>query len=759
MAFSSRFVLPLVCATLPIFAEAQVPRARPVEEEPPNLNVVPKAQPVDTPAPQQPSADIPRAKPLEGLPSGGIPRTPAPAAPSQPVASAPVQKKSKPKAEPVVPEPPPASTPPPGPELKAGWQTQKEARTFTLSVPAPRGQIVDRHGVPWAQSRTAQYLALNFPYFGENVADAQILKYAAERVSAANRLLHKKWNLPQDRVIQHYKNRRWLPLVFSIQEGLNDEVSPEQQVALKPLLKPGSGLMLQPAYLRVYPKNESGAHMIGYTGKTRPLPVGPIQDGDPVFEETEGREGLEKSFDRELQGKAGLVNVLFNPDGTKVKEEVLRRPIPGNNVVTTLDYNFQKYAENALAKHSTGGAMVILDVHTGDILAMASFPSFDPNLYIPGISREALQKLNADKGKPLFARAFQAEYPPASTFKVMVSLAGLENGSITPHTAFDCANGIVVGDRVFKNWNKEGEGEMNVVGAIKRSCNTWFYQAGLQIGAPAITNMAMRMGFGERTGIPLVERAGFVPTDSWAMQRWGHKMLGGEIANLSIGQGDTLVTPLQAAQAMAAMADGTNMPQLRLVLQVQDLNDKVVSAFPAKVRRQVNLKPIAHDTVLKGMIAVVSGANGTGSAAGLPQCQIAGKTGTAQWKPSEKRNLAWFTGFLPANDPLYAFAVLYEGEPGEEISGGHKAAPIVHEVFENIFKNAPPDEPLVLLTQNKDSKKIPLTGQDEETDGAAPRVRDEENDSPPPQQRQVNQAARDDSRRGIGGFFHRLFGR
>jgi len=746
MVFSPRMIFVAVSAVWPLLAMAQgVPKAEPVEDVP-VARPVPKAEPVDVPtAPAAP--DVPPPLPPIQAPKRTAPPTPPPPAPT-----AKAKSTLPPVPDVVVPELKPAT-----PELKAGWQTEKEARTFTLTVPAPRGQIVDRHGIPFAQIRAAQYLALNFPFLGANATDAQILQYAAERVAAVNRLLHKKWNLPQDRVLQHYKNRRWLPLVFSITDGLNDELTDDQITALKPMLQPGKGLMLQPAYLRVYPKHICAAHIIGYTGKTRPLPVGPIQDGDPVFEETEGRSGLEKSFDHDLQGKPGLVNVLFDPSGLKLKEEVLKRPIPGNNVVTSLDYNFQKYAENALAKHTTGGAMVILDVHTGDVLAMASFPLFDPNVYIPGITKAALEKLNAEKGDPLFPRAFAGEYPPASTFKIMVSLAGLESGEITPHTSFDCSNGIQIGDHFFRNWNKEGEGEMNVVSAMKRSCNTWFYQAGMKMGSTPITNMAIRMGFGERTGVPLAERPGFVPTDSWAIQHWGHKLVGGDVANLSIGQGTTLVTPLQAAQAMAAVADGNNMPQVRLVLQVQDLNDKVVQAFQPKIRRQVNLKPIAHDTVVKGMVAVVSGSNGTGSAAGLPQVQVAGKTGTAQWKPNEHRNLAWFTGFLPAEDPLYAFAVVYEGEPGEEISGGHKAAPIVHEVFENIFKNAPPDEPLVQLAQNnKDKKKrIAITDSDESTDGGGGR------DDATPVVRQAApaaQAARDDRNKGIGGFFKKLFG-
>lgn len=653
----------------------------------------------------------------------------------------------------------PLTEPQAKPELKAGWQTQKEARTFTLSVPAPRGLIVDRHGMPLAQCRVAQHLALNFPFLGAKATDAQILAYATQRVADANRVLHKNWNLSQDRVLQHYKNRRWLPLVFSISDGINEELSPEQQEKIIPYIKQGGGLMMQPAYLRVYPKGAFASHIIGYTGKTRPLPLGPIQDGDTMFEEQEGREGLEKSFDRDLQGKPGAINILFNPDGTKMKEEILRRPVPGNNVVTTLDYNFQKYAENALAKHTTGGAMVILDIKTGEILAMASFPLYDLNLFIPGITTQNFQRLSQDKGLPLFARSFRGEYPPASTFKVVVSLAGLESGAISPRTAYDCSSSLQVGDRVFHNWNKEGEGEMNVVSAIKRSCNTWFYQAGLATGATPIAAMATRLGFGERTGIPLAAEApGFVPTDSWFMQHLGHKMLGGDIANFSIGQGRTLVTPLQAAQAMAAVADSANIPQVRLIKQVQDINDRVLQTFAPAVRRKVDLKQLARDTVVKGMIAVVNGENGTGQAAAIDakyHCKIAGKTGTAQWKPNENRNLAWFTGFLPVEDPLYAYAVVYEGQPGEEISGGKKAAPIIHEVFENIFKNAPPDEPLVMLAQsNKDAKKAVAVSEDDEQADTSVKSNPEETGTPisqPP--------APQEERKSVGGFFRKLFGK
>lgn len=659
------------------------------------------------------------------------------------------------KAEPVVDvTDKPAIAPPKPPEKKdlvASWRTQSEARTLTLSIPAPRGQIVDRNGVPLAQNRVVQYLALNFPYL-ESPSSGQILEFARGRMALANRLLGKKWDLPDDKLLQHYEHRRWLPLVFSIEDGLSVELTAEEQEKIKPLL--GSGLFLQPAYLRHYPKDATACHVVGYTGKTRPLPTGPIVDGDPLFEEMEGREGLEVAFDKDLKGRPGMINILFSPDGKRLSEEVLRRPIPGNNLVMSLDYNYQKYAENALFKNArNGGAMVIMDVHSGDVLAMASNPGFNLNEFIPGIRKDRFKMLSDDPKLPLFPRTFRGEYPPASTFKIMVALAGLDSGVITPRTAFDCDSAMQIGNVIFHNWHKEGEGPMNVITAIKRSCNTWFYKAGLETGGDAIAAMAQRMGFGEKTGLPLkAEGDGFVQTTAWTLQRLGHKFLPGDVANIAIGQGRVLATPIQVCQAMAALADGMNLPQARLVKQVQDLNDRVIQAFPIRQRR-IDLKPDVREVVVKGMIAVVSGDGGTGGRAAIKHAQIAGKTGTAQWKnfddDEKDRKLAWFTGFLPANNPVYAFAVLYEGAPGEKVSGGAIAAPIVQEVFTKIYENAPPEDPLLLAARDAPKAEVVDEG-DMDAVEDAPRAEEVEPMPPPPAQEQP---------RGVRGLLRRLFGR
>ncbi len=626
------------------------------------------------------------------------------------------------KAEPVSDAEPKPDDPPKKAEKKdlvGSWQTMKEARTLILSVPAPRGQIVDRNGIPLAQNRVVQYLALNFPHFTPPSPE-KILEFAHAKIALANRALGKTWALKDEDLLKHYENRRWVPLVFSVKEGLNEELTVEEQEKIKPLL--GTGLFLQPAYVRRYPKDATACHIIGYAGRTRPLPITPVQDGDPLFEEMEGREGLELTFDRDLKGQPGSINYLFNPDGTRLKEEVLRRPAPGNNIVTTLDFNFQNYAEVALAKNArNGGAMVIMDVHSGDVLAMASNPGFNLNDFVPGINQARYKELSENPKLPLFARAFRGEYPPASTFKLVVSLAALESGKIDTGTYFDCDSAMQIGNVVMHNWAKEGEGPMNVITAIKRSCNTWFYKAGLEIGGEAIANMALRMGFGEKTGLPLkAEASGFVQTAAWTQQRLGHKFLPGDVANIAIGQGRMLASPIQVCQSMAAIADGLNMPQARIVKQVQDLNDRVVQAFPIRQKR-VELQPDARDAAIKGMIAVVNASGGTGKNAAIKHAMLAGKTGTAQWKnfedDSKDRRLAWFTGFVPATNPVYAFAIVYEGAPGEKVSGGAIAAPIVSEVFTKIYENASPEDPLVIAA--RDAPKAEIVEEDENAPDSA----------------------------------------
>lgn len=579
--------------------------------------------------------------------------------------------------------------------IKTSLETQSEARTFTLAVPAPRGQILDRKGRPLAQSKVAYYAAINFPQLAD-ASDQDILRYAGERIVHTNQMFGASWDLDAETVLKHYRNRRWLPLIYS--EVLTEDEADEIRAnGMK-------GLILQPVYLRHYPNGEFLSHVLGYVGRRPPLATGPIGRDEPLWGVGHGAEGLEEQFDRYLKGEPGKVNLLFEADGTKVREEVIRRPKPGQSLVTTIDADMQKLTEKLLAENTKSGAFVVMDVRNGDILAMASWPQFDPNDFIPKISTEAFAALQNDPRKPLFPRAFRGNYPPASTFKVAVALAALENQTVTESTLYSCPTQWHIGNTIMHNWNKKGEGSMNVIGALARSCNTWFYQVGTRTGTDGVTSMARRLGLGEKTGIPLkAEAAGFMPTDRWFRQKHGYFMPDGQLANICIGQGLAEASPLQIARMMAAIGNRRYTPKPRLVKQVQDFNHTIVASFPPENRNELNIDPYYLDVVSEGMKEVVNSGRGTGTKASNDMIVVAGKTGTGQWKPALEQNLAWFAGFAPADYPVYSFAVIYEGTPGEKVGGGSKCAPIIGSFFEEHLKD---EENLAALNAASEDVKI-----------------------------------------------------
>jgi penicillin-binding protein 2 len=468
-----------------------------------------------------------------------------------------------------------------------------------------------------------------------------------------------------------------------------------------------SGLVLHPIYKRFYPEGELAAHIIGYSGSVGKLPTGPINFNEPLWEESEGRAGLEKLFNTQLTGEPGMKRLIFDENGNKLLEEQVTRPRPGGTVVTTLDFKWQKLAEETLRNGCRRGAFVVLDVVTGEVLVMASRPSFDLNDFIPGINEKDFRALNEDPSTPLYGRAFQSVYPPASAFKPIVALAALNNGTVTENSEIYCPAALSVGNTVMHNWTKVPEGSINVKRALARSTNTWFYQVGIDVGPSAFLNLARRLGFGQTTGLPLIgENAGLVPNDEWMMKNERRRILNGDTANLSIGQGSLLASPLQVAQAMAGIANGSIMPKLQLIRQVQDTRGRVVQATLPQRKDWLGIDPKAIEVVHKGMSDVVNGGGGTGQSAQLSYTTLCGKTGTAQWgPPSKNQRLAWFAGYLPEDNPRYSFAVLYEGRPGEKVSGGRMAAPMVKKFFEGIKDDIkdviePPKKALVVVDES-----------------------------------------------------------
>ena len=568
---------------------------------------------------------------------------------------------------------------PPEETIIPTFETQKLARTYILDVPGPRGQITDRNGVPLAQNRLSYNLAINFPT-PLDFSDAQALSFVREKIDKASPLIGHRLKISDETILRHYRNRGIMPLEIA------QNLSPSEYEEIKDNLS--SGIIVRPVYVRIYPKGKLAGQIIGYTGKTGRNPDGIVDNHETLWPETEGREGLEQTFNEMLTGKHGEYKLTFDKDGRKTSERLVTPPEPGYNVVTTLDVRLQELAEKALEAKAKRGAIVILDPNSGDVLALASWPAYDPNLFVPSISTEQLQALQNDPDIPLLPRAYRSSYPPGSTFKIAVGIAALESGAVRSDDQFNCVPAIQIGNVTFHNWKKGDRGSLNFVQALTESCDTWFYQVGIKTGAQPIIDWALKLGFGAKCGIPLRgEAEGRVPNDEYMKATHGRKLLNGDIANLSIGQGDLQVTPLQMAQAMGIVANGGTFYQTRLVQQVQTFDDEIVTAYQVRAKRTLDLLSETREQLRIGMIDAVNGRGGTGHQASLDNVEVAGKTGTAQWGPKNKeRTAAWFAGFSPADQPQYAFAALYEGDVGSKVHGGSTAAPMIADVFKEIYK-------------------------------------------------------------------------
>src|SRR5438874_2536950 len=576
----------------------------------------------------------------------------------------------------------PSTTTPPQTEeetIVPTFETQKLARTYILDVPAPRGQITDRNGESLAQNRLSYNLAINFPT-PLDFSDAQALGFAREKIDRTARLIGRKIKISDEAILRHYRNRGIMPM--EIAQNLS-QLEYEQIKSAPP-----PGVIVRPMYVRVYPNGKVAGQIIGYTGKTGRNPDGIVDNHETLWPETEGREGLEQTFNEMLTGKHGEYKLTFDKDGRKTSEKLITPPDPGYNVVTTIDLPLQQLAEKALEAKAKRGAIVIIDPNNGDILALASWPTYDPNLFVPSISVEQLKLLQDDKDIPLLPRAYRSSYPPGSTFKVAVGIAALESGAVTASEQYQCVPSIQIGNMTFHNWKKSDRGFLNFVQALTESCDTWFYQVGIKTGAEPIIDWAQRLGFGAKCGISIRgEAEGRVPNDSYMKATHGRKLLNGDVANLSIGQGDTQVTPLQMAQAMAIVANGGSFYQTRLVQQVQSIDGGIVTAYNVREKRTLNFSPETMAQLRTGMINAVNGPAGTAHAASLDTVTVAGKTGTAQWGPKNReRTAAWFAGYLPAQKPQYAFAALYEGDVGVKAHGGTVAAPLIAQVFKEVYK-------------------------------------------------------------------------
>ena len=572
--------------------------------------------------------------------------------------------------------------------IEPTWNTREDARTLYFNIPAPRGQITDRNGLPLAQSRWGYHLDLNFPV-GDEMNDSQVVAFVKQQLVTAQSTLRRPLEITTADVLDHYHNRRMLPM------DIATYLTPEEVETVRAKLANEPSLSLRQVYLRFYPNGSSAAHIIGYSGKTGAQAHGPLQPNELLWPDLEGREGLEKTFNEQLTGRPGVLNMTFDGKGNKTSERVVQPPVPGNNVVTTLDLDLQKLCEQTLAKAGRRGAIVFMDPPTGDVLAMASWPSFDPNEFVPSISEANFNKINNDPNIPLIPRAFRASYPAGSTFKIIVGTAALNSKTIAKDDEFTGPSSMYIGNVLFHNWKKTDAGDLNFVQALAQSCDTWFYQVGIKTGPEKIIDYARRFGLGRKTGLPLRdEMAGVVPDSEYMKAHHKRKFYDGDTANLSIGQGDLEVTPIQMCQAMATLANGGTLHQTRLVEQVQTLDNAVASAYAVRARSDVGISDDVFATVKKGMQMVVD--HGTAAQARVPGVDVGGKTGTAQWgagreDKSKSRTAWWFVGFAPVDKPQYAFASLVEGDAGDTRHSSETAVPLIGKVLREIYKKNKPE--------------------------------------------------------------------
>ena len=445
------------------------------------------------------------------------------------------------------------------------------------------------------------------------------------------------------------------------------------------------GVIIEPEHRRYYPYGGLASHQLGYIGKVSPAQRKQEQADIGLLI---GQGGLEKIYDKLLIGTAGKRMIQVNAAGRKVKDLGIEEPRPGKDIYLTIDLDVQQVAEEALGTRS--GAVVAMDPNTGEIIAMVSHPNYDPNLFPRGIAPKDWIRLTNDPTHPLYNRAIQSVYPPGSTFKILVALAGLESGVIDPEEKITCKGFIKSGRQTFRCWKIHGP--ISFHRALVESCDVYFYTMGERIGFDRIALYAKKLGYGGLTGVQLPdEKPGLIPTPEWKKKRTGESWYPGDSYINSIGQGFVLVSPIQAALMMSAVANGGHLYRPMVLKQTRDRETGIIKTFTANRAEETHLDAEVLEEVRQALAGVVAEPGGTGHAAQTPIATVAGKTGTAQVIaqkiPGRKlaeatKDHAWFVAFAPVVNPKIAVAVIVEH--GEH--GGGAAAPVARRVIEEYLK-------------------------------------------------------------------------
>ncbi len=540
-----------------------------------------------------------------------------------------------------------------GSELR---KVSESNRLRVIGVPAPRGIIFDRNGLP---------LVKNISYFCASLIPEE---FDNSLIPALAKML----KITEDDLSHRLATRGQSPFTpVRLKEGLDRrEVS-----FIEARRSDFPGLMIEIEVSRQYIYGTVGAHVIGYLGK-----LNPAQSKDPSFRDVPseafiGQWGIEKIFDQTLRGTAGQRIIEVDALGREIRLLKENPPIKGQNLTLSIDIALQKEAEKAFVGKT--GALVALKPDTGEVLGLVSAPSFDPNKFSQGISSDEWASLMKDKQLPMLNRAVQSQYPPGSTFKIIVAIAGLEERVINDASTVTCKGGISFGKWHFGCWRKSGHGTISLHRAIVESCDVYFYETGRKLGIDKIYDYATRFGLGKETGIRLAsEKKGLIPNTDWKTRTKKTPWFLGETFVNSIGQGYVAATPLQMAVMMAALSNGGTV-----------FSPTIIKGERPIVLRQAGVRPETLEEMKRHLAGAVNEPGGTGGAARSASITVGGKTGTAQvvsirkdskYLTEKHRDHAWFVAIAPAEKPEIAVSVLVE-------HGGHggiAAAPIAKRAIE-----------------------------------------------------------------------------
>ena len=554
------------------------------------------------------------------------------------------------------------------------FELSENNRIRSVKLTAPRGYVLDRTGSVLVENEPAYSLQL----YRREAKDLRA------SVAFAVRLL----KLPADEVEARLARGRRYPEFVPI--SIAENLSLEEVAAVEARAPEHPEFAISVSQRRLYKRGISAAHVLGYLAEATPDQIRASSNayrlGDWI-----GQKGIESTYEKLLGGTNGERRVIVDSHAREIKEESRQESRPGQNLFLTIDRELQALAEESFADKV--GSAVAMDPRTGEILALVSSPSYDPNWFTRRVTSEEWSSLMSDPNHPLQNRAIQNMYSPGSVFKIFLAYGALAMGEVDPTARIFCPGYATFYGRTFHCHIKRGHGWVDLRSAIKMSCDVYFYNLGRRLGVDRIAEIAKAFGFGEPTGLDLAhEKAGLVPSEEWARTKRGARWYPSETISLAIGQGPLLMTPLQVARAVSGLIEGGRLPTPHLFLASQDPKTGVRLRYDSPPKKSLELDPSRLSIVKDGMWAVINEPGGTAFGSRIPGLEAGGKTGTVQVVGREStvragvdrhtlEDHAWFTAFAPVNDPKIVVVVFVE-HGGH---GGAAAAPIARRLLAKYF--------------------------------------------------------------------------